>query len=152
MPFLAPNYCLELSIVNYLEGQTVASGSLLSGSTATFLTGIGNVDILGELSGSIVVVDASDMKEIAPYTRNYTFTVSVFVKEIMADTQILGSLAMAVFNEFANNDVARVSFTNTAFNMSVINVREAMMRPSVSNDALVNEITVTIEGAMVPSP
>jgi hypothetical protein len=62
-----------------------------------------------------------------------------------------GTLAMAVFNEFTNNDTAKVNFTNPELNIAVFNVREAKMRPSVSVDALVNEITVIIEGALIPS-
>jgi hypothetical protein len=145
---VAPNYALELSICDYLDGQLTASGSLLSGSQATMFTGIGNVDIA---SGSIVVVDASDMVEIAPYTRNYTFNVNVIVKEIAAEINSLGTLAYAVYNEFVDNDTARRNFTNPDFNISVINVREARMRPSVSGDALINEITVTMEAALIPS-
>ena len=144
---VAPNYALELSICDYLTTQQTASGSLLSGSNTNFYTGIGNVDITGS---SAVVIDASDMQEIAPYTRNYTFGVSIFVKEIAADTTSLGTLAFAVFNEFTNNDTARVNFTNPDFNISVINVREARMRPTFTGDALINEITVTMEAALIP--
>jgi hypothetical protein len=145
---LAPNYALELSIADYLTSQLSASGSLLSGSQTVFYTGIGNVDIQ---SGSVVIIDASDMVENQPYTRNYTFTVDIRVKEIAADVISKGTTAMAVFNEFTNNDTAKVNFTNPELNIGVFNVREAKMRPSVSGDALVNEITVIIEGALIPS-
>jgi hypothetical protein len=145
---LAPNYALELSIADYLNTQLSASGSLLSGSQVDFYTGIGTRD---KTSGSVVVIDASDMVEVAPYTRNYTFTVDMVVKEIAADVTSIGTLAMAVFNEFTNNDTAKVNFTNPELNIAVFNVREAKMRPSVSVDALVNEITVIIEGALIPS-
>lgn len=145
---VAPNYALELSICDYLESQLTASGSLLSGSQTLFYPNIGNVDIL---SGSVVMVDASDFVEIAPFTRNYTFTVDVGVKEIAPEIENLGAIAMAVFNEFTNNDTARVNFTNPLYNISVINVREAKMRPTFVKDALINTITVTIEAALIPS-
>ncbi len=147
MPFIAPNYALELAICDYFVSQTAASGSLLSGSNATFYTGIGNVDL--DVAPA-VVVDASDMVEIAPYTRNYTFSVNIFVKEIAADTNILGELAQAVFNECVDNVTAQVNFSNPSYHINVWNVRDAMMRPSYEGDALINQITVTMEGALVP--
>ncbi len=148
MAIVSPNYALELSIANYLNSQSSISGSLLSGSITTYYTGIGNIDIE---SGSAVIIDASNSQEVAPYTRNYTFTVNVLVKEMAADTTTLGTVAQAVFNEFVDNDTAKKNFSNPLFNINVFNVREAVMRPSFNGDALINEITVIMEGALVPS-
>jgi hypothetical protein len=145
---LAPNYALELSICDYLTSQLSTSGSLLSGSQTVFYTGIGDTDIE---SGSVVIVDASDMVEVSPHTRNYTFTVDIGVKEIAADVRNKGVIAQAVFNEFVNNDTAKANFTNTELNIGVFNVRDAKLRPITIGDALVNQITVTIEGALIPS-
>jgi hypothetical protein len=148
MPIVAPNYALELSIVDYLQSQTTVSGSLLSGSVATFYTGIGNVDLASE---SAVIVDASEFDEGDAYSRNYTFTVNITVKEIAADTTTLGTLAQAVFNEFVNSPTAKVNFTNPSYNIAVFGVWGARMRPSINGDALVNEITVNMQGALIPS-
>jgi hypothetical protein len=60
-------------------------------------------------------------------------------------------IAQAVFNEFVNNDTAKANFTNTELNIGVFNVRDAKLRPITIGDALVNQITVTIEGALIPS-
>ena len=147
MSITAPNYALEQSIVSYLNSQTTNTGSLLSGSNATFYTGIGNFDLA---SVPAVIVDASNFTEYAPNTRNYTFTVNIYVKEMAADTTNLGVLSFGVFNEFVNNNTAKVNFTDPSYNISVFNVRETSMHPTFTGDALVNEITTTIEGALTP--
>jgi hypothetical protein len=146
---LAPNYALELSICDYLTTQNAVSGSLLSGSNITYYTGIGIID---KMQAPAVLVDASDMVEITPYSRNYTFTVEVSVRELKAEISqsMIGVNAMAVFNEFTNTDTAKVNFSNPGFNINVINVRDARMRPTITKDAFINDITVTIEGAIVP--
>ena len=148
MIYLTPNYALELSIVDYLNSQNTVSGSLLSGSNISYYTGIGNVTLN---TGSIVKVDASQFTEVAPYTRNYEFSVNIEVFEMAADTtgSYLGVLAGAVFNEFVNTTTAAQNITNAGLGINVWNVREARMSPGFSGDALTNTINVTVVGAMV---
>jgi len=148
MSILSPNYALESSIASYLTGSITTSGSLLSGSIFTTYTGIDNLDLA---TAPAVVIDASDSREIVPFTRNYEFNVKVYVKEIAADVPQLGVLAQLIFNEFVNTDISKVNFSNLNYNINIWSVITDGMRSSSNGDTLVNEFDCRCIGALVPS-
>jgi len=144
----SPNYAIEQSICNYLSASAVTSGSILSGSIFTTYTGIGNVDLASVPS---VIVDASDTREEPYFSRNYEFTVKVYVKEMAEETNQLGVLAQKIFNEFVDSNTAKNNFSNIAYNINIWAVITSGMTPSFSGDALINEFECRCRGALVPS-
>ena len=161
MVTVTPSYSLEQSICSYLLSCQNNTGSLLSGSTFTAYTGIGNVDVIAETA---IIVDCSDAREVVPFSRNYEWNTKVMVKEIAADVQSgsfnqflnsgsysLGQLAGSVFNEFTNNLAAPYNFSDRNYNIGVWSVQIMGMTPSVAEDALVNTIDLRIVGAQIPS-
>lgn len=146
IPF-APNYLLESSICNYLTSASFSSGSLLSGSSYTCYTGIGNVDLI---NAPAVIVDASDYQEVVPFSRNYVFNTKIIVKEMAADTAVIGLLAGGIFNEFTDTHTACQNITNIpTYDIVVYQVQSGMVTPSESGDALVNTFECRMIGATV---
>lgn len=148
----SPAYCLERSIVNYLQGCLTNTGSLLSGSTVSFYTGINNQD---KVTAPFVVVSANQSGEVVPFSRCYEFQTQISVYEMAADTTALGVLSEAVFNEFVNNPSASINFSNPSLNINVWQVQtlggNSGMDSMPEGDALVNTITCRIIGALVPN-
>lgn len=146
---LAPNYQLEQSICDYLTSQSFTNGSLLSGSNYTMYTGIGNVDV--DIAPA-VIVDASDYREVIPFSRCYEFFVKVRCKEMAADTTQIGVLPENIFNTFVDSTTASQNYTNTgSYNISIWQVQTLGVIPSMTGDALDNTLEVRMVGALSPA-
>jgi len=146
---LAPNYQLEQSICDYLTAQNSISGSLLSGSIYTCYTGIGNVDVDNVPA---VIVDASEYREVIPFSRCYEFFTKIRVKEMAADTVQIGQLPEQIFNTFVDNVTASNNYTNTgSYNIRIWQVQTLGITPSATGDALDNTLEVRMVGALVPA-
>ncbi len=143
---LAPNYALESSICNYLTSQSFVSGSLLSGSIYECYTGIGNVDVD---TAPAIIVDASEYREVIPFSRCYEFYTKIRVKEMASDTNQVGVLPQNIFNEFIDTNSASRNFTNGNYNISTWQVQIMGISPSMTGDALDNILEVRIIGALV---
>jgi hypothetical protein len=157
------NYALELAIVNYLNGLTGVSGSLLSSSNATFFTGLNNVDMN---MSPLVIVDCYDTREVIFDTNVYELSVKIGVFEMSADTlgssaggtgNPLGTLAGAVFNEFLNSysasyNVSSASLASTASHINVwqCNKVNGSFTREISDDAVTNIGDFKFIGASVP--
>jgi len=148
MPILAPSYCLETSIASYLTSCKTNTASMLYTGSYTCFTGVSNQDLN---TAPIIVVSADQANEIIPFSRVYEFNVTVFVKEMAADTTSLGTLAENVFNEFVDTDRAKANFTNPAYNISICQVQTLDMKHATNEDTLINEITLRMIGALIPS-
>lgn len=146
---LAANYQLEQSICAYLLSQQTVVGSLLSGSEYVCYTGIGNGDLA---SAPAVIVDASDSREVIPFSRCFEFNVKISVKELAEDTTQVGQLAESIFNEFVDSSTASRNFTNTgSYNISIWQCQTLGIIPNVTGDALNNTLECRMVGALSPS-
>ena len=144
---LSPSFALESSICNYLTVAAGTSGSALSGSAFTAYTGIGNTD---KMTVPAVTVDASDIREVVPFSRCYEFNTKIDVAEMAADTVTLGTLANAIFNEFVDSKTASGNISNANYNIAVWQVQTMGMTPGFREDALTHTIELRIVGALVP--
>ena len=145
---LAPRYSLESSICNYLTACSSLTSSMLSGSTYTCYTGIGNVDVA---SAPAIIVDGGYVSEVVPFSRNYQFDTRIIVREMAAGTVQLGVMAQAVFNEFVDTNNACKHISNPSYNINVWQVMTDPMESSVDGDTLTNTISLRIIGALVPN-
>lgn len=148
------NHALELSIVNYLEGQNTVSGSLLSGSNINYYAGYSNQELeIPSGSAGLCIVSVERREPIGgfPNTLNYHFDTHVYVMEMAGDVEAsnLGVAAEAVLNEFYDGPSASQNFTNTGnYNMSVYACWFVDEAQEFSGDALITHGQFQIAGAM----
>ena len=131
------NYAIEQSIVSYLSGSLSNPSSSLYNNTASFYTGINNDD----LNAPAVIVNAGESREVVLNSQVYEVMVDVEVKEMAWDTNVLGSLALNVFNEFytlpdGTNSASK--WNNSTYNFNAIQVQTIGSRHTVHGDALIN--------------
>lgn len=136
------NRSCEETIVDYLIG-TIDPLQI----TASYYTGIGNVD---NLQTPAVVVSALDANETYLNSNVWEMIVTVAVKEMAADTASgsLGVLAHEVQNCFWDPDRVDKLNATGSWNFWTYQIQNLNTRHSVSEDALINELQIRVVGTL----
>lgn len=126
------------------------SSSLNSGSfVANVYTGINNED---KEAPSVVVV-CKDANEVVFNSRCYAFDIEILVKEIAADDTVdnYSSIAGNVLSYFADSVAGCANINSIANGIRFWQIQITGINNAVYQDAWVNQFSIRLIGALVPT-
>lgn len=150
--FTSINRAVEEAITDYLVSYCSSSLGALN-MTASFYTGLGNVE---DLQAPAVMTSVIDAKTLLPdlNMKIGDMMVAIVTKEMAADTPSdnLGMLALAVYNAMLNPNVVSNIKTTNSWGFSPFGVYEAdLPKEERHEDAIYNTTIFRVVGAITGS-